>query len=284
MVLAVDTGADAVAYPVRQLAYHHLVADAVGGTPVVATYCTLCHTGLVWQRTLDGRVLTFRLYGINNQNMLMRDEETGSWWQQATGEAIQGPLKGRRLVPFLHSEVDVRRLPPRASRRARAAAGGRVPGSYARAELGAAHEADADRHAARGRRRDRSPHARRWASRSAGARAPTRSRRSAGAAPVNDVVDGVPIAVVVGDDRQSVRVFERTVDGRRLELRGEGGRQTAGDGRPGDGQRVGLRRRRHEAARSSGHRLRRLIGSKQYWFDWKLQRPHTTVYARSSDG
>ena len=77
----------------------------MAGTPVVATYCTLCHTGLVWESTVDGRVLTFHLYGINNQNMLMRDRETGTWWQQSTGEAIQGPLRGRRLASVVHSEV-----------------------------------------------------------------------------------------------------------------------------------------------------------------------------------
>jgi len=38
MVLAVMTGGDAVAYPVRQIAYHHLVEDSVGGVPIVATY------------------------------------------------------------------------------------------------------------------------------------------------------------------------------------------------------------------------------------------------------
>lgn len=38
MVLAVEIGGDAVAYPVRQLAYHHLVEDVVGGVPIVATY------------------------------------------------------------------------------------------------------------------------------------------------------------------------------------------------------------------------------------------------------
>src|ERR1043165_2386975 len=35
----------------------------------------------------------------------MRDEETGSWWQQVTGEAILGPLKGRRLKEVEHDEV-----------------------------------------------------------------------------------------------------------------------------------------------------------------------------------
>ena len=38
MVLAVENKGEAVAYPVRQMAYHHLVHDIVGGTPIVATY------------------------------------------------------------------------------------------------------------------------------------------------------------------------------------------------------------------------------------------------------
>ena len=38
MVLAVARNGDLAAYPVRQLAYHHLVEDSVGGVPIVATY------------------------------------------------------------------------------------------------------------------------------------------------------------------------------------------------------------------------------------------------------
>jgi hypothetical protein len=38
MVLAVENIGEAVAYPVRLMAYHHLVQDTVGGTPIVATY------------------------------------------------------------------------------------------------------------------------------------------------------------------------------------------------------------------------------------------------------
>jgi hypothetical protein len=38
MVLAVEVNGDAVAYPIRQLAYHHVVEDTVGGLPVVSTY------------------------------------------------------------------------------------------------------------------------------------------------------------------------------------------------------------------------------------------------------
>jgi hypothetical protein len=38
MVLAVEVKGEAAAYPVRLMAYHHLVADTVGGVPIVATY------------------------------------------------------------------------------------------------------------------------------------------------------------------------------------------------------------------------------------------------------
>jgi hypothetical protein len=62
----------------------------------------------VWERTVDGRVLSFRLAGINNQNFIMQDRETGSWWQQVSGEAILGPLKGKRLTRIFHDELSFR--------------------------------------------------------------------------------------------------------------------------------------------------------------------------------
>ena len=38
MVMAVEINGDAVAYPVRQMAYHHIINDVVGGKPITATY------------------------------------------------------------------------------------------------------------------------------------------------------------------------------------------------------------------------------------------------------
>ncbi len=38
MVLAVERNGDAAAYPVRQVAYHHIVQDVVGGVPIAVTY------------------------------------------------------------------------------------------------------------------------------------------------------------------------------------------------------------------------------------------------------
>jgi len=38
IVMAIKSNGEAAAYPVRLMAYHHLVEDTVGGTPIVATY------------------------------------------------------------------------------------------------------------------------------------------------------------------------------------------------------------------------------------------------------
>jgi len=38
IVMTVEHNGEAAAYPIRQMAYHHLVQDTVGGTPIVTTY------------------------------------------------------------------------------------------------------------------------------------------------------------------------------------------------------------------------------------------------------
>ena len=59
----------------------------------------------MWDRAVDGRILRFHLAGLNHQNFIMADEETGSWWQQVTGECILGALKGKRLRRISSDEV-----------------------------------------------------------------------------------------------------------------------------------------------------------------------------------
>ena len=60
----------------------------------------------MWTREVDGRRLTFHLAGINNQNFIMRDDETGTYWQQISGLAISGPLKGHQLVLVPSDELN----------------------------------------------------------------------------------------------------------------------------------------------------------------------------------
>jgi hypothetical protein len=62
----------------------------------------------VWRRDVDGLTLTFHLAGINNQNFLMRDEETGTYWQQISGAAISGPLAGKHLTLVSSDELTFR--------------------------------------------------------------------------------------------------------------------------------------------------------------------------------
>ena len=59
----------------------------------------------MWKRSWQGQALVFHLAGINNQNFIMRDEQTGSFWQQVTGMAISGPLKGAHLELVRNDEL-----------------------------------------------------------------------------------------------------------------------------------------------------------------------------------
>jgi Protein of unknown function (DUF3179) len=97
LVLGVYENDEARAYPLQLIGYHHQVRDTVGGRPVMITYCTVCRTGRVYDPLLNGKNETFRLVGMDHFNAMFEDEATGSWWRQATGEAILGPRKGHIL-------------------------------------------------------------------------------------------------------------------------------------------------------------------------------------------
>jgi hypothetical protein len=97
-VISLAIGGDARAYPVRILIWHEIVNDTVGGVPVVVTYCPLCNSGSVFERSIDDRILEFGTTGkLRNSDLVMYDRQTESWWQQFTGEAIVGTLSGRSL-------------------------------------------------------------------------------------------------------------------------------------------------------------------------------------------
>lgn len=64
----------------------------------------------MWARTIRGETLTFHLAGIHNQNFLMRDEETGSFWQQVSGECVAGPLRGQKLERVHSDELTLARF------------------------------------------------------------------------------------------------------------------------------------------------------------------------------
>ena len=230
----------------------------------------------MWRADVDGRRLRFHLAGINNQNFLMADEETGSWWQQVTGEAVQGPLKGRRLDLVFHDEIsfgDWKREHP----------GGRVlrPDRVAGRVETDTWEADVARLPVVNPPAKGDP---------LGSRDVVAGIRLGGKAraypfttlrrqnPVLDLLGGVPVLVIVGEDGRSVRAFERRVDGRELQLFLKPGSAPAvlvdaetgstwsfaGEGSSGPLQ---------------GKKLPKVYVLKDYWFDWKAYNPETSVYA-----
>jgi hypothetical protein len=97
LVIGIEINGESRAYPIQIIGYHHQVRDTVGNTPVMITYCTVCRTGRVYSPLVNGKPETFRLVGMDHFNAMFEDATTKSWWQQATGVAIAGPLKGSHL-------------------------------------------------------------------------------------------------------------------------------------------------------------------------------------------
>ena len=98
-VIGLEINGDARAYPLRVLMWHEIVNDTVGGKPVTVTYCPLCNAAIVFDRTVNGRILDFGTTGkLRNSDLVMYDRQTESWWQQFTGEAIVGAQLGTELT------------------------------------------------------------------------------------------------------------------------------------------------------------------------------------------
>ena len=59
--------------------------------------------------SIDGVTHTFAEHGLYDGLFLMRDEETGTFWDHLTGEAVYGPGVGTTLeiANLLHSRVDL---------------------------------------------------------------------------------------------------------------------------------------------------------------------------------
>jgi hypothetical protein len=103
LVVGVEVDGEARAYPLQYIGYHHQVRDSIAGQAILVSYCTVCRTGRVFSPVVNGRPETFRLVGMDHWNAMFEDASTGSWWRQANGEAVTGPLEGSvmREVPSL---------------------------------------------------------------------------------------------------------------------------------------------------------------------------------------
>ena len=264
------------------------------------------------RRTAQGKVLHFYLAGINNQNFLMRDRETGTWWQQITGNAIYGPLQGETLelvpsdeltfgqwksevsngkvlapVPKYVKEYDsnwepeVAKLP--------------VVISFPGTEL-------KSRDVVVGLKIDTASRAYPW-------------DKLVKQSPVMDRVNGRPLLIAVGPDSKSFRVFESRIDGNDAEFFLKGDADGSAPSTPGAvAQSVPAANASSQSKEASpkpptpapkpwilldsttasewnfqgcaisgpsqGKCLARVPALKDYWFDWRNYHPDTTIYKR----
>jgi hypothetical protein len=79
------------------------------------------------------------------------------------------------------------------------------------------------------------------------------------------------------EDNRSARAFERTVDRRSLEFfeKIEGSRWQLIDAETGSGWDLNGKA---TAGALAGHQLKKIAVLEDYWFDWRIYHPDTSVY------
>jgi hypothetical protein len=232
----------------------------------------------VWKREVDGLVLTFHLAGINNQNFLMRDEQTGTVWQQISGAAISGPLKGRNLELVSSDELTL--------------------GLWKTEQPSGTLLKDLAEYAPKYAKKDwdvrmqKTPTVLSYAQPGLTPRTLVIGIRAFGAARaypyevllaeklVLDRLGGAPVLIVVGPDGQSLRGFRSQLPGseRELEFYRTGASATAAlmmD--DATGSRWNFQGCAVDG-KSAGTCLERIEIVKDYWFDWRHYNPATSVF------
>jgi hypothetical protein len=228
----------------------------------------------VWRAEIDGLRLRFHLAGINNQNFLMRDEETGTYWQQISGAAVSGPLAGRHLTLVPSDELtwalwkaeqpggkvlnDLAPFVSKYSRKDWDVRMRKAPTVLSYAETGVAQRDIMLGIQAFG------------ASRAFAYETVLKDKL------IEDYVGSEPIILVVGPDDQSVRGFQRRIPG--FPEVPEFYRTSAAlfmddtTGSSWNFQGCAV------SGKSEGKCLTRVEVIKDYWFDWRHYNPATTIY------
>ena len=105
-VLGITIGGVSKVYPIKILNWHEIVNDSIGEVFYTITYCPLCGTGVAFDSTVNGKVLSFGVSGLlYNSDVLLYDRETGSLWSQLLNQSVTGEYKGTvlNMLPVLHT-------------------------------------------------------------------------------------------------------------------------------------------------------------------------------------
>lgn len=206
----------------------------------------------------------------------MKDEETGSWWQQVTGQAILGSFKGQQLKAVLHDEVSFsiwKQEQPhgRVLRPGTDTAWKRFSEDWEAKTAKMPTPLQASQDTTLNTR-----------AQVVGIKVDGRAKAYPLAIiqernPVLDMVGDMPVLVVAAEDKKSVRAFDRRLDGQPLEffrktdstvlrlVDAQTGSEWDFSGKSVSGHYV-------------GRQMTRIYALNDYWFDWKTYNPATSVY------
>ena len=209
----------------------------------------------------------------------MRDEETGSYWQQVTGAAVAGPLKGSHLTLLPQDELSFALWKKEQPNGTVLAPLPRYAADYESATW-------EDRigkmptviHGTKGLLADRDTII--GVANGEAAQAYPLTKLTAQSPVLLDVVGEDPIMLVLGPDKKSVRVFSRQVAARTLEFYGHSAANSTDPWTLVDD--ATLSGWTFEGCAVSGEMkgqcLTRIYALKAYWFDWQHYHPQSSVY------
>lgn len=206
----------------------------------------------------------------------MKDEQSGSIWQQASGKAVFGKLKGRVLSPIYWEELTFEQWRNENP-------GGRLLAPNPNI-LKAGHYAKADWEKHINSLPVVTPPDKILPQREVvlgidigGAAKAYPLKSLTPDTPIQDRIGATSILLSMAADGKSIRCFDRTLDGQRLDffaktetdeirfMDSQSGSEWGFDG-------VGF------SGSNSGRRLNRIPVLKDYWFDWKIYHPKTLLY------
>ena len=263
VVIGVENNGEAKAYPIRFLAYHHQVQDTVGGKPVLVTYCSVCRSGRVFEPMVDGRPEKFRLVGMDHFNAMFEDATTQSWWRQATGEAVAGPLKGEALKDVSCVQLTVRKwfelhpdavvMQPDAASMASYGEGKFERGENKSGLTGTDPDSWKEKSWVVGVQVGGVSKAYDW-------------NRLKEQRVINDQVGNTPIVVILSTDQQSFAAFERPAASERFTIQDDA-LSSAGKSYDFSGRELA----------APAHHLRKLPAYQEFWHSWRTFHPETKL-------
>lgn len=105
LVVAVLNGNQVKGYPVTFLDRHEIVNDVISSLPIAVSYCPLTGSAVVIDRTIVNNS-TFGVSGLlYNNNLILYDRGSDTYWSQMRLEAVNGTLTGTKTKTVPHLEM-----------------------------------------------------------------------------------------------------------------------------------------------------------------------------------